>query len=81
MPALPKLVVRPAEAGQILDCSQSYLYVLLRRGELESYEDGGARKITIKSIEDYVARRIAASRRKIRRPPAPPHKGLGANQP
>jgi excisionase family DNA binding protein len=66
-----KLVVRPAEAGELLDCSQSYLYELIRKGELESFEDGAARKITVASIERYIARRLAASRRKIRTPPAP----------
>jgi excisionase family DNA binding protein len=70
-PSTKKLVVRPAEAGELLDCSQSYLYELIRAGELESFEAGTARKITTASIEAYIRRRLAANRRKIRTPPIP----------
>jgi len=74
LPSSKKLCVRPREAGEILDCSQSYLYELLRTGELESFTAGGARKITIASIEAYIARRLAASKKKARTPPPAPRK-------
>jgi hypothetical protein len=37
----------------------SRLYRLMRSGELPSYWDGRARRITVASIHDYVARRLA----------------------
>jgi len=56
----PPLVVRPREAARLLACSPSSLYGLLRAGELESYRETRARKITMRSIEKYIARQIAA---------------------
>jgi hypothetical protein len=37
----------------------SRLYRLMRSGELPSYWDGRARRITVASIHDYVAQRLA----------------------
>jgi excisionase family DNA binding protein len=52
------LVVRPNKAMQLLDCSRVYLYQLINAGELESYRDGAARKITVRSIRDRIERKV-----------------------
>ena len=53
------LVVRPRVAWRLLDCGNAYGYRLIAAGELESYRDGRARKITVKSIHRYIKRRLA----------------------
>ncbi len=55
------LVVKPRDARRMLarrmlSCGQKKLYELLRDGQLESFKDGGSRKITVSSIERYIAR-------------------------
>ena len=57
----PPLAVPPKEAGRLLSVSLSRLYELLRAGELQSYEDGYSRRITMASIHGYVERRLADS--------------------
>ncbi len=52
------LVVKPRDARRMLSCGQKRLYELLRDGQLESFKDGGSRKITVSSIERYIARRL-----------------------
>ena len=52
------LVVKPRDARRMLSCSQKRLYELLRDGQLESFKDGWSRKITVSSIERYIARRL-----------------------
>ncbi len=56
---LEPLVVRPRVAWRLLDCGNAYGYRLIAAGELESYRDGRARKITLESIRRYVMRRLA----------------------
>jgi hypothetical protein len=57
--------VSPKKAAVILDCSDTYLYDLLDKGEagggLTSYLDGGRRKVLLASIARYQARLLAAS--------------------
>ncbi len=53
------LVVRPRIAWRLLNCGNAYGYRLLATGELESYRDGRARKITVESIRRYIERRLA----------------------
>jgi excisionase family DNA binding protein len=53
------LVVRPRVAWRLLGCGNAYGYRLIAAGELESYRDGRARKITIRSIRHYIERRLA----------------------
>jgi excisionase family DNA binding protein len=62
------LAVRPKEAWRLLSCSNSYGYELLAAGELDSFADGSARKITVSSIKAYIARRLAKSG-KVRKSP------------
>jgi len=57
------LVVKPRIACRLLDCGNTRLYELLAAGELQSFLDGRSRKITIASIEAYIARRLALNAR------------------
>jgi hypothetical protein len=53
------LLARPRAARKMLgDCSTERLYQLLNSGQLESFRDGRARLITIRSIHGYIARRL-----------------------
>jgi hypothetical protein len=64
------LLVRPKRAKQLLDCDDKKLWGLIRSGELASFLDGRARRISVASIEAYIARRLAApptSRGRVRR--------------
>ena len=56
------LVVSPRRARSMLDCGNTRLYELIAAHELETFRDGKSRKITVKSIKAYIARRIEASR-------------------
>jgi excisionase family DNA binding protein len=56
------LAVRPSIAWRLLDCGNTHGYELLAAGELESYQDGRSRRITMRSIKAYIARRVAADR-------------------
>jgi excisionase family DNA binding protein len=56
-----RLAVPPSAAGHMLSLSLSEVYERMRNGELDSYADGRARRITMKSIHAYMARRLAAS--------------------
>jgi excisionase family DNA binding protein len=55
------LAVPPREACRLLSIGTTRLYQLLAAGELESYLDGRARRIIMRSIEGYIARRLAAA--------------------
>jgi hypothetical protein len=50
------LLVKPKTAWHILACGNTKGYELLAAGELESFLDGGSRKITMASIHRYIAR-------------------------
>jgi hypothetical protein len=68
--AVEPLVVRPAEAWRMLGCGPTYGYELLAAGELDSFIDGAARKITVQSIKRYIAKKLATSgTAKVRRSP------------
>ncbi len=71
------LVVKPRDARRMLSCGQKKLYELLRDGQLESFKDGGSRKITVSSIEQFIARGLTApGGSKLKRPAGKqePHK-------
>lgn len=53
------LAVPPRDACRLLSIGQSRLYSLMRSGELPSYWDGRARRITVAAIHEYIARRVA----------------------
>jgi excisionase family DNA binding protein len=44
----------------LIQVSRKKLYELINTGELESYTEGKSRRITVKSINDYIERRLAA---------------------
>jgi excisionase family DNA binding protein len=55
------LALRPAGAARMLGLGLSKLYELLRDGELSAYTVGRSRFITVLSVREYVARRLAAA--------------------
>jgi hypothetical protein len=55
------LVLTPAQAQTALQCGPTRLWELINAGEIESFLDGARRRITAKSVRDYVARKLAAS--------------------
>ena len=65
------LLVKPKVAWKLLGCGNTRGYQLLAAGELESFRDGGSRKITVDSIRRYIARRLDAT------PAAPSEPQLG----
>jgi excisionase family DNA binding protein len=71
------LAVPPRVAWHLLGCGNTHGYELLDAGELESYRDGRSRRITMQSIKDYIARRIAASRAAVGAPATPPPRRRG----
>lgn len=54
------LVASPNQAMRAIQVSRKKLYELINAGELESYTEGKSRRITIKSINQYIERRLAA---------------------
>jgi hypothetical protein len=54
------LTVKPSKACVMLDCGLTRLYELMNSGELVSFLDGRSRKITVASIESYIAKRLEA---------------------
>jgi hypothetical protein len=60
--AAERLVVRPKVACQMLDIGVTRLYELIASGELETFKDGTARKITTSSIRSYVQRQLERSK-------------------
>jgi hypothetical protein len=56
------LALSPKKAALALDCGITRIYELINSGELDSYLDGHARRITVESLRRYQASRLAASR-------------------
>jgi excisionase family DNA binding protein len=56
------LVVRPKGACRLLSVGETRLYEMIARGDLQSFRDGGARKITTRSIHAYIERQIERSK-------------------
>jgi hypothetical protein len=59
---LEPLAVSPRQACRLLNVGITYLYGLINNNELESYLEGHARKITMKSIHARQERLLAAAR-------------------
>jgi hypothetical protein len=55
------LVVGMTKAEALLDSGPDTLYDLIKSGELESYLEGKRRKITMRSIERLIQKRLAAA--------------------
>src|SRR5215469_5692415 len=54
------LVASPNQAMRAIQVSRKKLYELINTSELESYTEGKSRRITVKSINEYIERRLAA---------------------
>jgi hypothetical protein len=54
------LVVRPKVAFKLLGVGNTHGYELVNAGELESYLEGRARQITVRSVFRLIAQRLAA---------------------
>ena len=63
------IVASVNETMGTLKIGREKIYQLLNSGELESYRDGGSRKILWRSIEAYIERRLAEEAER-RRPTA-----------
>ena len=63
-PSVAPLAVPPLEAARLLSLGMTKIYRLMRAGELVSYRDGRARRITTASIHQRMARQIADSAEK-----------------
>jgi hypothetical protein len=59
-----RLVVSPRRAQFLLETGHTRLYELLAAGELDSYQDGRSRKITMESIHRLIERRLAEAPRR-----------------
>lgn len=58
---LERLALSPRQACQLLNVGITYLYDLINNDELESYLEGRARKITMRSIRARHERQLAAA--------------------
>jgi hypothetical protein len=83
MPELMLLVgsVSRRQACILIGCGETRLHEFMRDGEVESYKDGGARRITLRSIvarrerllaEELAVRQLAAEPPQREPPPSPP---------
>jgi len=72
------LIVSPKKAAFLLDCGLDAVYALIHQGQLESYLEGQRRKITVRSIQALIAKRLADAaggfQRSGRIPPTPKKK-------
>jgi hypothetical protein len=57
------LAVLPRQASAMIGEGIKHVYDALKAGELDSYEVGNKRLITVESIKAYVARKAEAGRR------------------
>jgi excisionase family DNA binding protein len=53
------LVASPKQAMRTIQVSRKKLYELINTGELQSYTEGKSRRIIVKSITEYIERRLA----------------------
>ncbi len=53
------LVASPKQAMRTIQVSRKKLYELINTGELQSYTEGKSRRIIVKSIAEYIERRLA----------------------
>jgi hypothetical protein len=55
------IAIAPKEVERLLDYGTTKVAKLIRLGELQSFVDGGSRRVLTSSIAAYVARRLAAA--------------------
>ena len=63
-PKQAPLAVPPLAAARMLSIGLSRLYLLMRTGEVDAFHSGRSRRITVESIEAYIARQLDAANRK-----------------
>src|SRR6516225_12184815 len=72
------LLVRPRIARQMLgNIGTERLWSLINSGELESYLDGRARRITVASIKAHVEHQLASKRASAAKMPKPKSAKVG----
>jgi len=54
------ITVSPTEAARALGVSRATIHALISRGELPSLKVGGARKILVAHLEEWIRRQIEA---------------------
>jgi hypothetical protein len=57
------LAVKTRDAWVMLGCSNAHGYVLIKKGEIDSYLEGRVRKVTVASIKSYIERKLAAAKK------------------
>ncbi|SRR5258708_238690 len=57
------LAVKTKDAWTMLGCSNAHGYVLIKKGEIDSYLEGRIRKVTVASIQAYIERKLAAAKK------------------
>jgi hypothetical protein len=62
------LIVRPKTAMRMLACGETRFYELVASGEIESFKDGGSRKVLVRSIHAYIERLRNQSKAAAQRP-------------
>jgi excisionase family DNA binding protein len=60
-PEIAPLAVPPIQAAHMLGLGLSHTYKLMRTGQLQSYEEGRARRVTVASIHKLIERRLRES--------------------
>ncbi len=56
---MERVLLKPAQAAEALQLSRAKLYSLIAGGELKSIKIGGARRIPIEALREFVARQLA----------------------
>jgi excisionase family DNA binding protein len=56
------LIVTVTEAAKLLACSRRLIQQLIRSHELVGFIEGNKYKVTVTSLEDYVARKVGDNR-------------------
>ncbi len=56
----PKVLYRAEEAAEVMSLSRTAVFGLIRSGDLDTIKIGHRRRIPLSSIQDYVARQLAA---------------------
>jgi hypothetical protein len=63
------IVVGVTKACFMLDCGRDTLYKLIRANEIESFLQDDRRKVVVRSIDDFIARQLAAKSGEFQPPP------------
>jgi excisionase family DNA binding protein len=56
---MDRILLRPIETAEAIGVSRSRVYELISRGEIPSIRVGGAVRVPVDSLRDWVTRRLA----------------------